>query len=184
MENKEIEKIEKAKYEHAWKCLYTSSSGCVIPLAKHVAKNADIKWKLLDIGCGNGITVYELRKKGFNCKGTDITLNALKEDKKGFIEAPIWRMPFKDNEFDFTFSTDVMEHLPTNMIDESIKEIYRITRFKTFHCIPSFNAKRGKIILHLTVKPVEWWIEKFKKLNTKNISTKIMNRRDFLKTIK
>lgn len=176
----QIEKEEKEKYSNLWKTDYIPSQSA-IPLADYISQ-FNKNWKLLDIGCGNGITAGLLRKKGFNCFGVDITLDGIK-DKECFYEAPAWRLPFEDNEFDFTFSTDVLEHLPTDLVDKTIKEIFRVTKIKTFHCIATFFVStdvKGGVILHQTVKPIKWWREKFERLNAKKLDLKVMDRKDFL----
>lgn len=74
-----------------------------------------------------------------------------------------WEMPFRNKRFDFTFSTDVLEHLPTEFIEQTMKEIARVTRRKTFHLIATCAAVteyKGEQV-HLTVRPPEWWNEQF-----------------------
>jgi len=182
----QIEKEEKEKYIKAWKQgVYRKSGTWVTIQSQDATKLADyisqfnIKWKMLDLGCGNGITVKMLRERGFDVKGVDITLEAIKE-KEGFYEAPLWRLPFKDNEFDLTISTDVLEHLPTDLVNKAIEEIFRITKIKTFHCIATFMDTRDDVILHQTVKPIKWWRERFERLNAKKLDLKVVDRKDFL----
>lgn len=192
-----IEIQEKEKYVNSWKDGSENNSRCAYPLACHIGHfNKD--WKMLDIGCGNGLVVNTLRNQGFNVYGVDITLEGLNlnhpmkkrqylqefpdypTDRKNFYEFPIWETPFKDNEFDFTFSTDVLEHIPPKYIDRSIKEIYRITKIETFHCIATFKDNRGGYIFHLIVEDIEWWKDKFQLLNFDKIKTELIDRKDFL----
>lgn len=175
----DIYEAEKNKYYHLWMNNYEPSK-CAVPLAYYVAKNSTPEWLLLDIGCGNGITVNILKKRGFDCMGVDITLAGIKDDGRHFVEAPIWSMPFPDNFFDFTFSTDLLEHLPQSLIEDSIKEIFRITRKKTFHSIANFQDVRLGQVLHLTIQPVEWWVRRFEALNATNLECEIIDRKIFL----
>jgi hypothetical protein len=170
---------EREKYAQQWASGYQKSI-CAQPLDLYVQSTAH-KWQtLLDIGCGNGLTAGLLRTAGFNCSGIDITLAGVKQDASEFFESPVWQMPFADDEFDYTFSTDVLEHLPTEMVDASIQEIIRVSRQKTFHCIATFPHERDGVDLHLTVQPIGWWKEKFAKFNTKCIETTIVSREEFL----
>lgn len=168
-----IEQEEKEKYTKAWECGAEGPSQCVSPLIKYISQCG--YGKMLDIGCGDGGVVKALRDIDFDCFGLDITsVKLIPEVKDYFYEAPIWRMPFKDNEFDFTFSTDVLEHIPPHMVDYTIKEIFRITKRKTFHNIATFEDNRRGFNFHLTVQPIGWWKEKFRQLNTKKLGLDIV----------
>lgn len=187
--NDAIESKEKELYSGLWKNGYIPSR-CAMPLAAYIAKTADKKMSLLDIGCGDGSTARTLRLMNFNCKGLDITSAGIVFTKetsmvnkpldKWFIEACIWNTGLMDNLFDYTFSTDVLEHLPEDKVDDAIKEIIRITKIKTFHCIATFKDTRDGIELHKTIRPVEWWEDKFKSLNTKGIQVELIDRTIFL----
>lgn len=170
---------EKEKYEWLWSHGYRPSK-CALPLADYVAKVCDPRWSLLDIGCGDGSTVYSLRDCGLNCQGIDITLAGLKDGKGGFMESSVWKMPYPDGYFDFTFSTDLLEHLPPDFVNDSITEIFRVTRHRTFHSIANFADVRSGKVLHLIRQPVEWWRAKFTALNTKKLKFEIIDRKVFL----
>ena len=172
---------EKEKYEWVWNNGYQPSR-CALPLADYIARSCNPEWTLLDIGCGDGSTVYSLREREFNCQGLDITLAGLKHDRDGFKEESVWKMSYPDDSFDFTFSTDLLEHLPPEFVDDSIAEIFRITRYRTFHSIANFADVRGGRVLHLIRESAEWWKAKFDILNTKNIKFDIIDRKIFLMT--
>ena len=170
---------EKEKYDWLWNHDYRPSK-CAVPLAEYIARICDPKLTLLDIGCGDGSTVYALQSRGFNCQGLDITLAGLKESKDGFIEASAWEMPYLDEHFDLTFSTDLLEHLPPEFVDDSIAEIFRITKHRTFHSVANFVDMRDGRELHLIHESAEWWQAKFKVLNTKNLKFEVIDRKIFL----
>ncbi|MEI8350069.1 MAG: methyltransferase domain-containing protein [Candidatus Omnitrophota bacterium] len=181
---------EHEKYSKQWKDGYQRSA-CAVPLGYYIAAKAQKHWKLLDIGCGDGTTINILNRLGFCCYGTDITLNGLigkpiytykntPIPENLITEAPIWNIPCKDDEFDFTFSTDMLEHLPPELINKSIKEIYRISKLKTYHCIANFSHILSNQEMHLTIRPFEWWQKHFEALNFKKIDTRIDDRKDFM----
>jgi hypothetical protein len=170
---------EHSKYKEQWQTGYRQSR-CAIPMADYVRSAALPDDKLLEVGCGNGLTIKELLNHGIRCTGADITLAGIKGDKTGFVEAPVWRLPFSDDQFDFTFSTDLMEHLPLAFVEPAIVELMRVTRRKMAHCIATFPDQRNGVELHLTVKTIDWWQELFKRNNVKGLELEIVDRKDFL----
>ena len=175
-----LEYSEKKKYEMLWKGDYVPSQ-CAVPIAQFVINRLGDCKTMVDLGCGDGTTVKILREKGYDCKGLDITRAGIKTEEDGwFLEGSLWAMPFESEQIDFTFSTDVLEHIPTEKIEETIREIFRITKKKTFHCIALFNDMRninGEMVnLHRTVKPIGWWQEKFRENNAKKLEFEIIDR--------
>jgi len=68
--------------------------------------------KVLDIGTGTGLFAEQFQNKGFNVTGIDDNEIMVKEAKRllptsHFIQASADKIPFKDNEFDFS----LMAHL-------------------------------------------------------------------------
>lgn len=188
-----IEKQEQKKYEKAWKNGAEGQSRTAWYVFNYLKTKLNKEWKILDLGCGNGMIVELLRQEGFNnVFGVDITLEGLKQYRpmikfnqpvpsfvtniKNYYQFPLWNLPFQDKEFDFTFSSDVLEHIPSELINQTISEISRITRIETFHCISTFYDKRKGFNFHLTIMPIDWWQQKFN-----NIKAEIVDRTYFLK---
>jgi hypothetical protein len=99
----------------------------------------------------------------------DITATALDPEVRAlnlpFLEASLWEMPllFK---FDWIFCTDVLEHLPTDKVDDALDALAKITGKGAFLQIALFADGMGYDIgekLHLTVKPSAWWKEKIER---------------------
>lgn len=198
-----INEQEKDKYIRAWATGAEGQSRTAYYIFEYLKNKLPKDSKILDVGCGSGIVVEMLRQEGFiNTFGLDITLSGLNStnamikfdlpvefnpilpiNKSNYIESPIWNMPFVDNSFDFVFSVDVLEHLPPELVEQSIKEIYRITSIETIHCIATFFDNRGGFKFHLTVNNIDWWKEQFNKFNDKNIHSEIMDRTEFLRTV-
>jgi len=153
----------------------------------------------LDVGCGNGLTLNQLRKKGYNVVGMDITLAGLdlphgintfdqmieeyQNNRALFTECSIWDTPFKDKEFDITYSTDVLEHIPEEKLEDTIKELFRITKIAMIHIIATFPDKRQGFDFHLSVKPIEEWQKLFDKYNTNQVACQLFDRTEFLKSM-
>lgn len=194
----EVELEEKNKYEGLWQTTYIPSKTSKV-MPDYIEKFYQSKsMKMLDLGCGDGSVVRELVQRGYDCKGVDITLAGIPDNlpvytDEGpdprmrieptglFTEAPLWRLPFKNNEFDLTFSSDVLEHIPRNLVNQVIKEIIRVTKIKTVHIVATFPDKRGDVVLHHTVESAGWWIEQFDDCRAgKLIGVKIIDRKEFM----
>ena len=182
---------EKELYDGLYARRCCDTTGYWREIAEFMVATSKRSDELLDIGCGHGDSTKLICSLGHKCTGVDISLIALTSkcelgheyDKYipdcNFTEAPIWDMPFADDQFDYTFSFDVMEHLVTETVVASIKEIYRITRTKTYHCISEIPSTVNKGI-HKTVKPITWWRNCFDQANTKGIEAAVCTHDEFL----
>lgn len=100
------------------------------------------KWvtgkKVLDIGCGTGIYVDYLTKKGFDAAGVDFVkefIDYAKKHRKGkFMIADAYKLPFKDKSFDTVIMFDVLEHIENEL--KVINEIKRITKKRLIVIVP------------------------------------------------
>jgi ubiquinone/menaquinone biosynthesis C-methylase UbiE len=83
---------------------------------------------ILDLGCGGGWE--ELTKYG-KVTGMDISFKSLTQARMIYdavIHADASKMPFPDGYFDVVFSTDVLGHIPSNIKDRVLSEIFRVTK--------------------------------------------------------
>ena len=71
---------------------------------------------MLDIGCGMGGLVHELRGLGIDVRGLDVAPCAIEEGNRRapgvFETGSILNVPYPDDAFDTVICTDVLEHLP------------------------------------------------------------------------
>ncbi len=101
-------------------------------LAAILLKNFEFR-TTLDAGCGMGHVVRNLLDAGVAARGLEVSKDAIKNympdlEKKGLVVlSSIDKMPFRDNEFDMVFCSDVMEHIPSFDVKASIKELIRVT---------------------------------------------------------
>jgi ubiquinone/menaquinone biosynthesis C-methylase UbiE len=93
--------------------------------------------KILDVGCGKGFLLYELKKLLPNAtvKGFDISRyaidNAKEEIKKDiFMHKAQDKYPFKDKEFDLVISLNTLHNLLINDFKSAIQEIERVGKNK------------------------------------------------------
>ncbi len=107
------------------------------------------KGRVLDVGCGNGITLFRIFQ---NCKtnfnvGIDLGLSGLIYAKQNFpeieyIQSSAYRLPFSDCQFDFIYMIDVIEHLDQPQL--AIKEMYRVCKIGGYVFVqtPNYPVKR------------------------------------------
>lgn len=97
--------------------------------------------KVLSIGCGTGITEYRIKTQMPHIKiiGTDFAETETQKElwNKYGLEAIVAdgsQQPFRDESFDTSFTSHVLEHVvePQKVIEESI----RVTRWVAVHLIP------------------------------------------------
>lgn len=97
--------------------------------------------KVLEIGIGNGIVSYFLKKAGLDVTTLDID-ERLKPDVIGSVE----NIPFENESFDVVLCYEVLEHLPYDKIKVSISEINRVTSKYALISIPDVNWYLSLII--------------------------------------
>lgn len=116
----------------------------------------------LDYGCGKG-NQYS-REFDYGGKVADLQVHlGFIVDKwdpavKGFAGTPL------DRQRDLVWCTDVMEHIPEEDIDFVASELVRLARKALFVTVATYPAKKSLPNgenAHVTVKPVEWWNDRF-----------------------
>lgn len=125
---------------------------------------------VLDIGCGTGKLAKELISAGAFVHGIDIAENCLDKDLEErsnfyFSRETIWQMGARVDKSDYVVCTNVLEHVPQNLIHASLFQIN--SRMKTggfFSCsveLDDLGPKHLGINLHKTVMSGRWWADQF-----------------------
>lgn len=79
--------------------------------------------KILDLGCGEGALVEEMRRQGYDITGVDANYES------GFVlKRDIFSAGFADNSFDIVLCLDVLEHLDFYEQERAIDEIKRMLK--------------------------------------------------------
>lgn len=114
-----------------------------------------------DWGCGTGRAADVLFERGFEVRLVDIAPNAY-VGALPFTSACLWSLPDTLDATDYGFCADVMEHIPTEYVDDAFAGIAARTRKGCYFQIALFNdlhfTANGP--LHLSVFPNDWWRDK------------------------
>jgi len=106
-------------------------------VAEALIKNYNLKSdsKVLDVGCGKGFLLYEMKLllPKLDVKGIDVSKHGLrnaKKEVKPFLKKHKAQdsLPFEDNEFDLVISLGTLHNLRLFDLEKSLKEIERVGR--------------------------------------------------------
>lgn len=136
----------------------------------HLPANA----KILDVGCGKGYLLYELKKllPDATVRGFDISEYAIQNAKPEirdslFLQRAQDHYQFADNEFDLVISLTTLHNLPINDLKSSLQEIERVGK-EAYIVVESyrnevelFNLQCWALTCESFLTPNEWlWLFK------------------------
>ncbi len=113
------------------------------------------RFKILDVGCGTGKLLEKLRGRS-SLFGVDLSLKMLEvakerlENKATLVEGDVHKLPFKNNFFDYTISTEAFHHYYAQ--SKALEEMKRVT------------VKGGKVIvvdINFFLRFIHYLFEKF-----------------------
>ena len=145
---------------------YSHSYGLIEYLLKHC--NFDT---VVDVGASTGAAVHKLQFSGKSALGLEVSFEAATRAHhygRPVLWGCVTKMPFVSEYSDVVMSTDMMEHLRENDVNQAVSEICRVAKKYVAMKICSmpeaagWGKKVGVENLHLTVKPMDWWKDKFR----------------------
>jgi SAM-dependent methyltransferase len=83
--------------------------------------------KVLEVGCGDGHLSGALSRAGYTVYATDVPGSNLPAGPSVFV-ADGRRLPVVSNEFDYTVTSEVLEHVPPDGRQQFLEELVRVTR--------------------------------------------------------
>ncbi|MCG9133713.1 class I SAM-dependent methyltransferase [Candidatus Poribacteria bacterium] len=95
-----------------------------------VIRNAPPRAKILDLGCGNGISAKLLNQADFDVVGTDISplfledARAWENPSLQYQVCDVMELPFENESFDVICSNELVEHLPD--VQTALTEMMRV----------------------------------------------------------
>ena len=126
----------------------------------------------LDVGAGTCETMREIEKKGhriFGIELSDVCITRCNHYARSgqVLSAGVDNIPFPSKSFDLVWSTEVLEHVPTHLINRSVAEIVRVARRDIFLTIAMKRSgfdppPPGKPRIHVSVMPRAFWDAIFK----------------------
>ena len=122
-------------------------------------ENTGKKLSIIEVGCGNGLLCNVLAMMELDVTGIDIIDLSEFYDRTNFkyIQKDLTETPydFKDRQFDYCLSFDVLEHIAEESISKVLKEFARISDNLIIKV-----ACEGTPPLHITTYGVSWWQDK------------------------
>ncbi len=102
--------------------------------------------KVLDIGCGTGRIIEELKQRGAEVVGLDVSEKILEIAKKKFCDVEfvlgnVNDLPFEDESFDLVLGLFLIVHLKN--LEKPFEEIYRVLRPGGRFILSNINQKKA-----------------------------------------
>ncbi len=145
-----------------------------VPFAKKLIEHYNLKPgdRVLDIGCGKGFLVHDLRTElpGLEVTGVDISAyaieNSMEPVKEFLLVGNATKLPFESRQFDLVLAINTLHNLQLPELEQAFKEIERVGKNNKFIVVDGYRNEREKMNLmywQLTCEcfytPQEWeWI--------------------------
>ena len=172
-----MQELEKKKYEEIWRHpqyrVFSPGFYFAENFLNHFKAQMSPGESIIDFGCGTGKAGFFFFLQGFEVHMVDIAMNCLDESianflslhppRIDFLQACLWELPEALEKTDWIYCCDVLEHIPTQHVDDVLFQIAQRCKKGGFLEITLEQDSLGALIgqeLHLTVRSKEWWMEK------------------------
>jgi len=179
--------MTKENYKDIYDKLYEvgyrlNDKNCGVTSLIYICKNLKFD-TIIDVGCstGSGYDVATGYKKQYT--GIDVADLAVKKAiarNRNVVQGSICDIPFEDESFDVSFSSDVIEHIHPDDIDLALSEMIRVAKKYVVVKMSTTASKRADKInpiswvdraglsiknMHLTIWSSSVWLEKLMTLD-------------------
>lgn len=89
-------------------------------------KQTNLQEPLLSVGCGSGVFEGELKNRGYDVYGIDLSFNLLSHCSFPVVRADALNLPFVSGGFRHVFCAGIMHHIPVDLHSKSLMEMKRI----------------------------------------------------------
>ncbi len=91
---------------------------------------------VLDAGCGDGRVTMALAR-GHDVVGVDVSCNALnREARRSRVASVLTALPFRDESFDLVLVSEVIEHIPADVLPQVLQELRRTAKKYVLITVP------------------------------------------------
>ncbi len=105
-------------------------------------KKFNVKGKILDVGCGQGIELTQNLRNGNDVIGLDFSKESLKRIKGSIVCGDAENLPFKSLAFSLVYSFGVLHHIQRT--EKGIREIQRVLKYGGIAIIILYNKMSWK----------------------------------------
>jgi ubiquinone/menaquinone biosynthesis C-methylase UbiE len=155
----------------------------VVPVAANAQKKGSV---FLDFGTGCGLIVRAIKELNIftHCHGVDINqylidigrkAQGLSEEELFFHDILIEPLPFENDSITFLHSSQVLEHIEEDQIDNILSEFNRVMSKDgvAFITVAALTEQQDEEPTHITLKEKSWWDNQIKKYFKQNNITKM-----------
>lgn len=108
--------------------------------------------RILEVGCNTGVNIRSLKRltdaELFAVEPNDIARQSVITegllDASHIVDGAANKLPFEDNQFDLAFTSGVLIHVPPADLEQSMKEIYRVSK-KYIYCSEYFSDQPTEV---------------------------------------
>ncbi len=100
---------------------------------------------ILDVGCGDGTITHRLAEL-WDVTAVDRSPVALSRVRVPAVEASADALPFEDASMDLVFSSEVLEHLPDEVLRRAVREMTRVSKRYVLISVPHDENLRKRFV--------------------------------------
>lgn len=138
-------------YERHWSLTSLAADRDVLGKAERLAAliPADVR-TIADVGCGDG-TITRVLAQRWAVTAVDRSAQALQRvaghsPQVHRVQASAEALPFADREFDLVFCSEMLEHLPGEVLDKAARELQRVARRWLLLSVPNRENIRRRFL--------------------------------------